>query len=303
MNGDWFWEGNVQASIARFLEAGGWTVRSAADTATKAHGVDLIASVGKRTLALEVKGYPSSRYADPRRAHETKPTNPVNQAAHWFAQAILKAMRLRSSMLEAETAIGLPDFPRYRNLLRETEDSLRLLSIGVYLVSEGAEASMLIPHRPRQARLDEHLLPFDGYEGAGRRLMGPRPVGGGSSRRGYGVPVFEQCGWACAYCGVDLADSYELWLGLSVDHVVPSSLVAKGYPKEWIEDVANKVTCCRHCNEFLNQFRVTGDQPSTLEAFFDLRDRTFREKRKWVLQRHVAEREWYDRWRGSRPGS
>jgi len=50
--------------------------------------------------------------------------------------------------------------------------------------------------------------PFRVYEGGGRRLLG-RPAGGdGSSRRGYGVPVFKQCGAECAYCGYPMQDTY-----------------------------------------------------------------------------------------------
>ena len=53
-----------------------------------------------------------------------------------------------------------------------------------------------------------------------------RPAfGDGSSRRGYGVPVFEQCGYACAYCGFVVGSLYEAWLQLSVDHVMPGYLV------------------------------------------------------------------------------
>lgn len=113
MSEDWFWEGNVQDSIAFSLSADGWSIEASADTATKAHGIDLLVTKDRRTLAIEVKGYPSTEYADPRRAHERKRTNPLNQAGHWFAQALLKAMRLSSSMPDAEVALGFPDFPRY----------------------------------------------------------------------------------------------------------------------------------------------------------------------------------------------
>jgi hypothetical protein len=144
MSDDWFWEGNVQAAIAQLLRDTGWTVEFEAHTATKARGADIIASLGMRKLVVEVKGYPSSRYADPRRAQETKPTNPVSQATHWFAQALLQVMRLRTSMPDAEVAIGLPDFARYRTLLGETEDSLRRLGVGVYLVREPSVASCVL---------------------------------------------------------------------------------------------------------------------------------------------------------------
>ena len=294
MHEDWFWEGNVQDALARFLESTGWEIREIANTATKAHGVDVMAASGHRTLAVEVKGYPSEKYADPRRAHEKKKTDPRNQCEKWFSQALFKAMRLRSSLPDAEIAVAFPDFPRYQALLRETEDSIRRLGVGVYLVDDLGTVSLVLPHTRRARELDENLLPFEAYEGGGRRLLGTPAFGGGSSRRDYGRPVFEQCGWACVYCGVDLGSTYETWLGLSVDHVVPQSATRAGYPSEWIEDLTNKVTCCRHCNEFLNQYRVTVPVPDSLEGFFDLRDRVFREKREKALARHGVERTWYD---------
>ena len=138
-------------------------------------------------------------------------------------------------------------------------------------------------------------LPFERYEGAGRCLLGRPAWGNGSSRRGYGLPIFEQCGAACAYCGYDMSATYEAWLNLSVDHVIPAGDARRlGYPVEWFEDVANLVTSCRACNEFLNGYRVTDVPPATVEEFFDLRDIHFARKRAWVLARHREERGWYD---------
>src|SRR5205807_3637420 len=81
-------------------------------------------------------------------------------------------------------------------------------------------------------------------------LLGRPSQGDGTCRGGYGIPVVERYGSACAYCGRDLAESYEAWLNLSVDHVVPRNAIAVGVPEEWIEDLLNHVTCCRVCNEF-----------------------------------------------------
>ena len=49
---------------------------------------------------------------------------------------------------------------------------------------------------------------------------------------------------------------YENWLNLCVDHVVPGHLVKAGWPREWVLDRINLVTCCRACNEFLNGYRL-----------------------------------------------
>jgi hypothetical protein len=138
------------------------------------------------------------------------------------------------------------------------------------------------------------MLPFNRYDGGGRRLLGRPRWGNGSSRRGYGLPVFEQCGHVCAYCGYDMRTTYEAWLNLSIDHVIPAGDSRRlGLPVEWYEDVTNLVTCCRACNEFLNGYRLTDPAPVTVEEFFDLRDATFARKLDWVQKRHETERGWY----------
>ncbi len=77
----WPWEGHVQLLFGMYLHKHGWSVTSLADTASKAPGVDLLATKGPRRLGAEVKGWPSGRYADPRRAHEVEPTAPTTRQA------------------------------------------------------------------------------------------------------------------------------------------------------------------------------------------------------------------------------
>ena len=67
-----------------------------------------------------MKGWPSIGYADPRRGDETKPTQPSTQAAHWFAQALSKAMMLLDERPGHESLMVLPDYPRYRDLAART---------------------------------------------------------------------------------------------------------------------------------------------------------------------------------------
>ncbi len=54
------------------LVARGYRVLSVANTATKEHGIDVIASRDGATVGVEVKGYPTRNYADPARASERK---------------------------------------------------------------------------------------------------------------------------------------------------------------------------------------------------------------------------------------
>jgi hypothetical protein len=131
---DWFWEGNVVDAVERYLSSCGWAILSKADTSSKERGEDIAASKNGKILLVEAKGYPSTAYRDPRRAAEQKPTNPSNQAQHWYSHALLKALRLQSKRPEAKIAIAFPDFPRYRVLFRETQDALEKLGIGFLLI-------------------------------------------------------------------------------------------------------------------------------------------------------------------------
>jgi hypothetical protein len=133
---EWFWEGNVVNLLVRHLTAIGWTVSGVADTLSKATGTDIIAERGIQMLLVEVKGWPSNVYRNPARAHEVKSTAATNQAQQWFSHALLKAMRLQAANEDAQVALGFPDFPRYRKLVREVWPSLVKLSVLVFLVAE-----------------------------------------------------------------------------------------------------------------------------------------------------------------------
>lgn len=130
---DWFWEGNVVETIARFLVQDGWTIQAKADTHSKERGVDIQAARNGRTLLVEVKGYPAKTYRDPRRADEVKPTNPTNQAQQWYSHALLKVLRLQTKHPQALVALGFPDFPRYRALFEETHGGLAKLGVAMLM--------------------------------------------------------------------------------------------------------------------------------------------------------------------------
>jgi hypothetical protein len=131
---DWPWEGNVQATFGRMLYRHDWSITSMADTATKATGVDVLATKGSRRLGAEVKGWPSTSYADPRRADEVKRTQPSNQAGHWFTQALGKAMMLLDDMPGLESLMVLPDYPRYRDLTTRTRTGRRAAGVHIVLL-------------------------------------------------------------------------------------------------------------------------------------------------------------------------
>jgi hypothetical protein len=143
---DWFWEGHVQAVLVEHLRRQGWEITAISDTAARAQGEDVAAVKDGRHLVVEVKGYPSTGYRDPRRAAEVKRTNPTLQAKHWFADALLKLVRLRGTRPDVEGAMAFPDAPRYRSLIKETRGPLQQLGIGLYFVGADGTVEEVLPH-------------------------------------------------------------------------------------------------------------------------------------------------------------
>jgi hypothetical protein len=102
----WFWEGNVQAAVVRFLEARGYTILCQADAGRRERGKDIEAQTESGLLWVTVKGYPQ-------RALKTMPST---QAGHWFKDAFFDLVSWRGERPDVSLAMALPDFPRYRRL-------------------------------------------------------------------------------------------------------------------------------------------------------------------------------------------
>ena len=148
------------------------------------------------------------------------------------------------------------------------------------------------------------VTPFDRYEKGGRTPLGRPKQGDLTARHGYGPPVFTQCGYACVYCGLDMAATFENWLQLSVDHVVPRQMAAvwaAAPTAKLVEDITNLATCCRACNDFGNRYTVSGEPPATDDAFYDLRDRVFTERKAMILAKRDQERAIYAKLPASGP--
>ncbi|WP_306750318.1 hypothetical protein [Saccharothrix yanglingensis] len=134
-------EASTQSRVAAWLAAEGWNPRRIADTASREHGTDVVAERGGMLLHVEVKGYPSTSYADLRRAHETKPTHPATQARQWFAGAVVKVLQLRREHGEDRVAVALPDVRTYRALLRSIDTTLVAMRLSVFLVDDGGSVN------------------------------------------------------------------------------------------------------------------------------------------------------------------
>lgn len=104
--GEWHTEAKVQSAVVAALVGRGWEILSVANTATKQHGIDVIAANAGRTIGVEVKGYPSKHYADPAKAGQPKATSPSTQAGHWYSQAVLAAPSSRNPIKYLDEAVG-----------------------------------------------------------------------------------------------------------------------------------------------------------------------------------------------------
>src|SRR5258708_1013005 len=67
------------------------------------------------------------------------------------------------------------------------------------------------------------------------------------SLRGYGAEIYRRDNYKCRYCGADGSKSFETWLTLSCDHLLP----------KWHPDRENPnyiVTACNFCNTADNRY-------------------------------------------------
>ena len=149
------------------------------------------------------------------------------------------------------------------------------------------------------------MKPFDDYPKPAPGMDFLPKMGGGSARQDYGHWLVkcanQEC---CVYCDVNLVDTYDHWLLLTVDHAIPKSACEKlGIPEDWCESYTNIVLACSACNNFLNQYGISygleKQQPKpskkwTVPNFIALRDRAIKEKTIYALKRHISERSFYE---------
>lgn len=136
---------------------------------------------------------------------------------------------------------------------------------------------------------------FDKYPEGGRKLIGS--VSGSNCRHEYCLDFMRKTGQKeCAYCGLDFTASYETWLAIALDHVVPRGFCERRRIKlAWSEDASNKVLACAACNSFHNRYTPSAkwSKPKSLDEFYDLRDAVFEERKKLISQKHEEERDFF----------
>ena len=133
---EWHTEENTQRLLVEWLAGEGWIIVRTAKTATREHGVDVVAERDGQRLGVEVKGYPSRFYVTGPNRGQVKTSTPKDQAKKWYAYALVPAMRLRAREPESLSVMCFPDFPVYRELYADTAAALRAAGIEVWVVSE-----------------------------------------------------------------------------------------------------------------------------------------------------------------------
>ncbi|MEP7736880.1 hypothetical protein ABKW28_04430 [Nocardioides sp. 31GB23] len=133
---EWHTEENTQRLLVEWLAGEGWTIVRTANTATREHGLDVIAERDGQRLGVEVKGYPSRFYVAGPKKGQVKTSTPKEQAKKWYARALVPAMRLRTQEPDSMSVMCFPDFPVYRELHADTAVSLRAAAIDVWVVSQ-----------------------------------------------------------------------------------------------------------------------------------------------------------------------
>ena len=141
------------------------------------------------------------------------------------------------------------------------------------------------------------MIPFDSYPGNGRVLLGI--MRGSNSRHDYCSKFLRLTGQkSCAYCDKELTGTYEAWLSIVLDHVVPVSVCkALNVPVEWAWDYSNTVLACTACNGFCNRYKLESfpENDLSLDDFYNLRDDTFGKRKLLIAARHSKEQEFFTR--------
>ncbi len=136
---EWHWEGNAQSDVVTYLASHGWGITRVADTGSREQGTDIEAARAGRRIHVEVKGWPSGRYVDPARAHETKRTSAPVMARSWFSDGVVHVLRLRTSHPGDVVALAMPGMDTYRRLVDGIRASLEAIQITVlWLEADGS---------------------------------------------------------------------------------------------------------------------------------------------------------------------
>jgi hypothetical protein len=131
-------ESDVIGAVVKHLEGEGWIIKSTCTE--KQRGIDLIAEHGNERLVLEAKGGTSSDDTTKRYGKGFT----TNQQRDHVANAVLTALKLRSSEPKSRVAIAFPDTPTHRRHITGAADALKALSIWAYAVHPDQRVEQIV---------------------------------------------------------------------------------------------------------------------------------------------------------------
>lgn len=132
---EWFKEGNVSKKLKEWFESQDYMIEQFVENKKK-RGKDMVVSKNGKRIVIEVKGYPSKYYVDPRKQGHEKKTSPTLQARHWFSHALLSLMKAKSDSPKSIVAMGLPYSNRYENLIEGVSYAAKLMGLQFYFVKK-----------------------------------------------------------------------------------------------------------------------------------------------------------------------
>ena len=140
------------------------------------------------------------------------------------------------------------------------------------------------------------MKPFDDYPQGGDTILCNK-LSSANTRRKDGHWLVKRGQSSCAYCEMSLIDSYEHWLLLTVDHVIPRK---EGHrlriPRDWRESYSNIVLACSGCNGFRNRYEISWQEHKEFlseSEFLELRDRVFQERKALIEKARNREKHFY----------
>lgn len=130
---------------------------------------------------------------------------------------------------------------------------------------------------------------YDRLEPAGYRIVMLKDglkMAYDDSLRGYAFPVHKRDGFKCRYCGMDGTGSFDDWLRLSWDHLLP-----KDHEKRDDHDFI--VTACMFCNTADNQyFRHAEKRGLRFDGMTP--DELVEQRKPYVMKTRQSYREFWD---------
>ena len=132
-------EDEVVDAVARSLKTEGWTIEKA--LVGNAHGIDIEATRGIRTLHIEAKG--SATVKDGKRTNHHQP-----HCTNTGIGAIGKTVMMWRG--DVEIALALPDDRVFRNAVASAHAGLSQLGVVVYWVAQDGKVRAAKPHATRE---------------------------------------------------------------------------------------------------------------------------------------------------------